>query len=252
MQGVPRGTGFETFEMLFIVVYSLLLRFNVLYQSSWLKGKTKYLVYLLIVLTLVFFLIKLSYRYSGEIVNVNVSSSLRFDEESFIAQYMPWLSPVLINLSAYFLFGLYFISTTINEIWLNGTIEGFLSGIIPFGNQVFGFGDNYTQILCGKFIDCGVAWPPHAMTIIRYTGIILYFALIGLLGKYSYLCFRKALNGSPRHAVFLFVITYEMFSICVGNFVFISSGNTIALLILIISKYIKTETFFWKIVKNNE
>ena len=216
------------------------------------KRKNKYLGYLLIVLNLSFFLINLSYRYSGEIVNVNVSSSLRFDEESFIAQYMPWLSPVLINLSAYFLFGLYFISTTINEIWLNGTIEGFLSGIIPFGNQVFGFGDNYTQILCGKFIDCGVAWPPHAMTIIRYTGIILYFALIGLLGKYSYLCFRKALNGSPRHAVFLFVITYEMFSICVGNFVFISSGNTIALLILIISKYIKTETFFWKIVKNNE
>lgn len=233
--GVSRGTSFESFELLILIAVSVLIRSKVLYNKSWLTGRLKFAIYILSFLAVLYFVISKSMRYGGEIIFTNPTSSLRYNPDSFISQNIPIIALITNNLSGYFVFGLYFSAVVINQIWLNNGIKGIILSLIPFGPQFSPDGNSYRDILCGKIIDCGASWIPDSMIFIYNLGLIIYFLLIFLLGKFFHICYNQVINGSIKHSISLLFIILFMFSLPVGNFITASSSIIIVLFINILS-----------------
>ena len=232
--GISRGTSFEAFEILLIILYSVLNRASYFEGKSWVSGRTKYLTYSFIMLGILYFIISKSMRYEGDIIFTDVTETLKVDKSSFIIQYLPVLGLLLNNISGYFLFGPFFISSAITNIWLS-SVSGFLSILFPFGTVLFGLGDSYRKIICENFIDCGAAWVPDSMVLIGNIGIIGYVLVVMFLGFLSSKCYEKTNVGSLKHSLVLFIIVLVMFSLPIGNFITASSASVLVVVIAIFS-----------------
>lgn len=236
LKGFSRGTSFENFQVLFIIVFSFLFRFSYIYNSSWIKGKTKIVLYSLIALSAFSFIFAKSLRYSEELLiyNKNVTSTLLYSNNHFVAQHFPFLSNLLMDFAGYFLFGLYVISNAFESVLLNGTFKGFIATLLPFGLQITNYGESYREFLCGNVIDCGVAWIPDSLIILQSLGLIVFVTFIHFVGKIAYLSFIRSMNGELWFAILLYVIVYFMFSLPVGNFLTVSSAIILSILFLLI------------------
>lgn len=239
LKGISRGTSFENFQVLFIIVYSILFRFSYLHKSSWIKGKSKVVLYSLITLSTFSFIFSKSIRYSDDlsIYDKSVTSTLIYDRNHFIAQYFPLLGSLLMDFAGYFLFGLYVISNALNSVLLNGTFKGILATLLPFGLQITDYSDSYRDFLCGNVIDCGAAWIPDSLIIIQNLGLFIFIPLIYIIGKIAYLSYIRAMKGELWFAILLYIIVYFMFSLPVGNFITASSSIILSILFLLICYY---------------
>lgn len=237
--GISRGTSFELFEVLFLLIYCLLFRFRYLYSSSWFTGKTKIIIYSLIALSIYAFIFSKSLRYSGDTstFSTSITNTLVYDPDHFIAQHFPVLTNILMNLGGYFLFGMYAIANALNRVLLNGTLSGFFAANFPYGLQIANYGDSYKDLLCNEFIDCGVAWIPDSLNILQSTGLIIFFLMLFILGKVARIAYFRAINNDLWFSIILYVITYFMFSLPVGNFLTASSATILSILFLLITYY---------------
>lgn len=249
--GMARGTSFENFEIIMLLVYTILLREKIIYNRNWFGQKSKYVIFTLLILGGFYFMLSKSLRGTGEILQVGrITNEMIYDPQAIVSIVSQKLSLVLHGFSGYFLFGMYFSSISIYTIWFS-SVEGFLSLFIPKGVLFLGLGKSYNEIVCSKVIDCGAAWSPDVTKMIDNMGLILFVFFIVLLAKISLRLYKNLLDGSIISALLLYTMVLFFFSLPVGNFVTASSSIIIAIVLCIsvknfavfnsIHKYLKAE-----------
>ena len=237
--GMARGTSFENFEIIMLVIYTALAREKLINHRNWFGSKSQYLITIFLLLAGFYFILSRSLRGTGELLEVSrVTNEMVYDPKAFISVYDQKLSLVLHSFNGYFLFGIYFSSVTINTIWLS-SFKGFLSVLIPKGVYLFGIGESYNDIICTKVIDCGAAWSPDITKLFDNLGLILFVCLIVVVAKLSLRFYVRMLNGSIISTVLLYVIVLFFFSLPVGNFVTASSSIIIAIVLSILINNLK-------------
>ena len=237
--GMARGTSFENFEIIMLVIFTVLVREKLINDRNWFGSKAQYLIAIFLLLGGFYFIFSKSLRGTGDILAVErVTNEMVYNPDSFISVYTQKLSLALHGFNGYFLFGIYFSSVTMYAVWFS-SFKGFLSILIPKGAYLFGIGESYNEIICSKVIDCGAAWSPDVTKLIDNLGLILFTCLIVIVAKLSLRFYNRMLNGSIISTVLLYVVVLFFFSLPVGNFVSASSSIIIAIVLSILVNNLK-------------
>ena len=107
--GMARGTSFENFEIIMLVIYTALAREKLINHRNWFGSKSQYLITIFLLLAGFYFILSRSLRGTGELLEVSrVTNEMVYDPKAFISVYDQKLSLVLHSFNGYFLFGIYF------------------------------------------------------------------------------------------------------------------------------------------------
>lgn len=225
---IARGTSFELFETGIVLIYLLFQRNKLLNIHSQFGLKTKVLLFTSVII--LFFVFGFNVDLRGEMDCV--TREYCFDKKTFLSINFPSFSKTIFSLSGYFIFGTYFIASVLKFHVLTG-INPFLSFLFPKGLLLFNYGSSYSDLICNRNIDCGVAWIPEIIQLITYFGFIGGGVFLFLLGRLSVFLYSRAYN-SISYSILLFYVFFYMISLPVGNFISTSSSNVIAIFIAII------------------
>ena len=234
--GIARGTNFEMFEIAFLAIYCYWTRKATQTQK---RKRIILMVVGTLFCVLAFDLVITMRGMHGN--HVWISQEIYTDENSEIVHVFPAFSKIIGRLGAYFSFGTFFTSYYFNH-FLFDNIGNFIAGLIPFGNlMVEDILPNTTstahlQSLC---------WTPDIFFVIKYFGVmggVIVYSILGIL--YNRLQILTDKNEKDAFVEMLkFFVIYEMFSMPIGNFVWISSPTRITFLLtlfeLIIGRRIK-------------
>lgn len=230
-----RGTSFELFELILIILYSFLLKIQLKQKKIKVPFKNIFQITSIALISLSYFIISISKRYGIESI---IESDFEFincttnefciDKNSLLFKLTPAFSIALFQVANYFIFGIYFSSKLIGGVVFS-SIEGLLSILVPNGSILF-FEKSYKNLICNNIIDCGVNWIPDVTTLLMNFGIIGTLLIVFLLGKYSIKVFEKISEGSLLGSLLLFYIICFMISLPSGNFITSSSSNQLCIL----------------------
>ena len=226
--GISRGTSFELFELFIIFLFAYISRRYLIDKNERIQIKTLFNVFILGTVLIFYFFYNISIR-MGDLFDF--SSSSNFDKGAFIYSVSRPIALALYSLHDYFLFGLYFNSTLILNLWL-ASFSGFISVLIPNGIKVFGIDDNYRDFV-GKIIDLGAKWNPDSSIYIDLNGIIFTLIFIFFIGRFSRTIFRK-ISSNLAALCLLFFVFYIFVSLPIGNFISNSSANIISIILSLI------------------
>ena len=208
---LARGTFFEVLELVLLFIFGLLNFWTVRLTKSQLVSY----VFLGLLACLLIYLFYLNIELRGsqkfcvtETICLNSNSSLVY-KISFI-------------LSGYFVFGLYFTGVT------------FLFAVDKFGVSALLFGLQETdkselrEMICERVIDCGVTWHPEYSVLFGSYGFFTSLLIIYFVG-FVFGVIQKSWLRSQ--SLFYLVLGYfsvlRIFSFFIGDFVFVSSSNTV-------------------------
>ena len=237
--GMSRGTSFENFESLVLLIFSLLVRSKIIYNKNTFTKSQIIAVSVVVVILGGYFIISKALRSSGEAFSKlsGPSSTLRYNPDHWIMHLSPNVGKVALNFTGYFTFPIYFTSELFWKIWsesLSGMMAAFLPGVASWVLNL----TDYRKALENLGVDTGACWNPDCTTAIFYLGVPLFFLLSYYLGKYSSKFYDKSVvNRDVGYTLFLYIIVYEMISFPVGNFLVISSANKIVLLCVFVVVY---------------
>lgn len=215
--GVGRGTFFEVFEVLMVVLYGWSLR----------AGKFRIRHFVLVgsigIIFLALFISNTIRRYPD--VEAYFSSSCATSMYCF--DYFGidfYLEYVFYLLSTYFSMGIFLVSNYVS-ILFGGEV---LWSILPLVSMA-GFGvyeGGLEKYLCSAYVDCKAVWMPELITWIAFFGFLLVFPFAWLIVA---IVPRVELYLMRRSSVFSFPVLYLIFlymiSIPVGKFWSVSSQN---------------------------
>lgn len=226
---MARGTGFEYFELLFLVWYCFVLRSPSL-RGGRSIGFAKIFVVVLSILFLFIFLKGFTSRYDSELLIECATTKICIDTGSFWFSVSDSLGLLTYTLSGYFTFGIYFMSVFVESLFGAGVADP-VYYFVPLNVLVL---DSIRVNLCGRFLDCGVAWVPDAISYVEYFGVPLFFLCVYGLGRLSFYFLMKAKRQFEfLHLAILYYCVLVMFSMPVGNFISASVPNLIILLSLL-------------------
>ena len=233
MVGMARGTSFENFELLILLIFSTLIRTRIIDNRNF---YTKSQIIKLMLLTGVIgsaFIVSKALR-SADISTIieleGPTSTLSYDNSSVIMSTFPLVGKIALSFSGYFTFGLYFTSEVFWKIWA-GSANGLLGMLLPFVTPLLGEVDSYRITLVSMGVDCGACWDPDISGFSYFLGIPLVLFFIYKLGVLSAKAYNKmVVNHDVAYCLLLYLIVYEMISLHVGNFLVISSSNKILIL----------------------
>lgn len=210
---VARGTFFEVFECCFLVMFCFFLR-NA-FQLS--KSNVKNFFYLSFGALIIVYLFYLNIELRGVVVHCIVENICLGGDESFSYQ-------LLFILSGYFLWGLYFVGINVFYLANEGALFLFL-GIQEFDSTVI------RARLCSGDVKCGVTWHPDFSKLFSKFGILSFLVVFFHAAAAGVLLKVWSIGGSPFHLFFGFFMCLRIFSFFIGDFIFVSSSNTVFLLI---------------------
>ncbi|WP_203261144.1 hypothetical protein [Streptococcus uberis] len=217
--GTARGTNFEMFEIILLIIYILLKK-----RSSNLK---KYLVILsLISIAIIIFMNKVESR--GYTFDFIKTTDFYVENDSLLLSIFPFLPSILIPLYSYFGFGFYYCSTFISKVWLNN----FFSTIyysLPF--KSFNFFDN-VSVSVNKLIYVGPRWQPDFLTLSDNFGFLISFLLIYYFGFLT-----KKLQYFKGELIFYvteYIIFLQFTSLLVGKFLITSSSSLLLVVVVLL------------------
>lgn len=240
LSGVSRGTSFENFELLVITVFAILTSQKMKYGIDSFSHKQLVALGSILVLAGVYFVFSKSLRYDdySAVALMGPTSTLKFDPDAWIMSIIPSIGEAALSFSGYFVFPMYFTSEVFWNIAVP-SVEGLLSFILPImAPLTYNDPGAYRFTLERMGVDCGACWNPDVTTIIYYLGLPIYFVLSYLLGRIAVKQYNKGLNKKNiANTLLLFIISYEMLSLPVGNFLVISSANKISLFIVLYLVY---------------
>lgn len=230
---LARGTSFELFEILLLVVYSFFMSWKgkKIGANSFLKVTVTLLV---VIVSIIFFYNNISLRYGGQLADLCTSQVLCYSSDSLLSNISPALAYLSVKLSAYFAFGIYYVSYFF-EYFLSESNYGLFYILIPLNNLFFNI---EPEFLCAKDVDCGASWVPYSLNMFLLLGVILYFITIFLIGRTSQwlTCLLSSSNRlepvcalSLQYFIFMFMV-----SLPVGNFLVGSSANILSSLFLLV------------------
>lgn len=223
---IARGTSFEIFEILLIIIFCVGLR------GGWRVFNRKYFfVFLSAVFSLIIYSYNISSRYEFDEVDLCMTSVMCQDAGSAIYKISPVIGELTVKLSLYFSFGIYYLSKLI-DFYLSLGIEGLVLLTLPWGaglNPALA-----SAHMCKDLIDCGASWAPGFERVIYTLGLPGSLIFISLLGGFSRVLYIKAISGGVVSAALLYFIFLLMVSLPVGNFVTDSSSSMLSLFALLI------------------
>lgn len=221
--GIARGTNFEFFELVMIIIFSILYKFKV--KRIKIRLKTLIVIPILVILMIYIFYWGLTRR--GIIFKYYISRDVFYNPNGLIPLLFPFLSFVTLLIYGYFGFGFFYMSKFITEVWFS-SFENFIAGILPLGF----YATEQTSIttIMKKVVDIGARWHPDTALFIGnfgYLGLLLLCFLMGASCKY-FIKFR-----SSSSCFINYIILMQMISLPVGNFISTSSSNKLIVVSLI-------------------
>lgn len=220
---IARGTSFELFEIFLLLWMGLCFRQRKRTFSQFIRSKQFVFISVFSMVLLMFFNYSLSLRGDWACA----TQDLCIDESAVLYKISPSLGNISFNLSGYLTFGLFYSSTVISRIWL-ASPSSFIFGIFPYGFQFLSEASSFRTDVCGPLIDCGVAWRPDVMRIFFAAGFIGLMTITVFLGRQAMILYRSGvLQRNVVSACLLYFIILYMYSLPVGNFLFVSSSNTL-------------------------
>lgn len=224
--GFSRGTSFELFELSVLYIYAVIMRRSVRGYKKIIPFSLLMKLGVIVLLLSVYFVYNIQVRMGEE--NFDILNDPNFDKDSFIFLISPPLALILYSLYGYFVFGIYFTSTTITKLWF-GSIDGFLSMFIPRGMQLFQIDTDYRSFI-GNFIDLGAKWNADTVVFVERYGIVLFLLFMYFIG-FGFTQISRKIESNIGSTILLFYISYAMISLPVGNFISSSSANIVAILL---------------------
>ena len=226
--GVARGTNYEFFELIMIIIFVLLFK----QKPLKFKFPLKSLLIISILISVMIYIFYIGVSARGVKFNYFISNDVFYDSEGLLPAIMPFLSFVTIIIYSYFGFGFFYTATYISEVWFS-SFYNFIAGLIPMGYIVAG-GDSLQSIM-RTLVDIGPRWHPDTIGIINgfgYIGLLMFCFFIGFISKNI----QRSSVIKPIELLSLFIIFVQMVSLPVGNFVIVSSANQLIVILL---------TFYW-------
>jgi hypothetical protein len=226
--GISRGTSFELFELFLIFLFAFTSKKYLRDNKERLQIKTLFKIVVIAAVLIYYFFYNINIRMGDSFDYLDLPD---FDKGAYIYIISKPIALVLYSLYGYFLFGLYFNSTAILNLWIT-SFSGFISVLIPNGIKKIGIDNNYREFV-GKIIDLGAMWNPDSSVYIDSYGIIFTLIFIFLIGKFSNIIFRK-ISSNLAALCLLFFIFYIFVSMPIGNFISSSSANIISIILALI------------------
>lgn len=224
-----RGTSFELFELFLLIGFSLTIRGMIWQADTGSRRKSSVVLLALAVAFLALYSYNTSARFGASLSTYYcVTLELCKNPESFLYLVSPALGELSFLLAGYFSFGIFFSSSFISSIW-SSSLSNLLRGLFPFG-----FTGSYSirEGVCDRIIDCGSAWMPDSMVLLQYLGVVGLVALTFALGRIARLLTARATSVRDLYAAeALYFVVLAMFSLPVGNFLLISSSNTLSFIV---------------------
>lgn len=234
--GMARGTSFENFELLILLLFATLVRRKVIFKKSFYSRRQIISIFIIIAIVGTAFVVSKSLRSGGGSLEElrGPTDTLTYDSSSIIMSIFPIIGKIALSFSGYFTFGLYFTSELFWRIWIN-SVNGFLEMLFPFVAPYAERFSSYRLALTADGVDCGACWDPDLAGFSFYLGLPLLFVVIYILGVLSGKAYNKTLiNNDVGNCLVLYLIVYEMISLHVGNFLVVSSSNKIMLIMVIV------------------
>jgi len=213
--GLARGTAFEAFEIIILISFILFKKFGK-------KDRLRLFIYI-ICMALIFILY---FRFNLERRSIDMHllpMDIDYRPDSFIVKNLHGVSDILIMLFGYIGFGLFYIGSYIESIWINSPTQ-FIAGLVPFGYKLTGSSPPHDMMK--EIIDMGAHWHPDFVLFneyIGYVGVLILCFTFGIVIKKLY--YMKVDINILILAEFL--IAVQLLSLFVGNFILASTPSKI-------------------------
>ena len=229
---IARGTSFEIFEVLLFSIFTYFIYYGAHNRRVPLLLIVKISVLIIGSILIYNYNISLRYAETGRsIPTPGCSTSLCYDNGSFIAIYFPALAKLLFMLAGYFSFGFVYLGK-FHSFVIEYTPEALFLPIRFIDLRM------YPSFLCNNgSINCGVMWTPSLEKRLLTFSYFGFFVFIFILGKVSAFVLRCSCSEHrfTQHMVLYFHFLM-IFSLSVGNLFSISSNlimYTLSLLVII-------------------
>lgn len=223
--GITRGTNFEFFEFLFLIIFLILSsqKYNKIKIN-----KNMVIICIGIVLMITLYNSRISAR--GSEFNYYISKDVSYNQSNWITLLSPTLAFILLSIYGYFGFGFFYIGNFFSKVFIKspGTLFALF---LPNGFSILE-NESIMQIM-KRNIDIGAKWHPDIIIIIDKIGIIGLFLVCYLLGRLAKGIYKKYPQNCIKELT-LFNILLFMFSLPVGNFIFSSSSSILINFILLL------------------
>ena len=222
--GLARGTNFELFEVMCVLIYCVYLRWSRARRKK-ISPKMKLLIAAAAVFALLMFSFFLEARgFAG----TYVTDEIGYDPTKFLPTILPGIAILLTKMTGYFGFGFFYTTALFTRLFpAQPQLVG--ASMIPFGFQLFGVEIN-TEL--ARYISTGTNWRPDIVTIIGTVGFVGLFALMYLMGK----LYKKTQTDKERGLIchmLGYYVFLQMLSLPIANFILVSSANKICVAICI-------------------
>lgn len=223
--GIARGTNFELFELIILIIYIILLR----NKNKSIKISLKNVIFLFSSIISMLFIFYFSVAKRGMQFNDNNFREFVYNDDT-IFKYIPILPFASLLLYNYFGFGFVYLSIYFKSVW---NYKG-----ISFFRDLFPHAQNTLQNNMNQLIFLNTRWKPDVIIYINnygFLGLIIIIFFLALFLKYI----KKFGNTTLVHLTQL-ISLFQLISLPVGNFVFVSSATTLIVLFILF-------LWFWKI-----
>lgn len=224
--GLSRGTNFEMYMIFMLLSYCIL---NSLPQGADKKKNIKAIAIVGVLGVILVFVFRLVLTVRGSVFRNTVCTEISFNPDSAVAIFLPTITNIGLSVFSYLGYGIYAIGVTVSDIFL-GSITDAVAAMAPMG-RVFLLGQSFPELL-RETIDVGVRWVPDWVNFVDSLGLPLFLIFMFIFGR----CTAKILNSNlPKSlvdvcCVFIFL---QMISLPIGNFIFNSTPNVLAVLFTI-------------------
>lgn len=227
---IARGTSFEFFELLLLLWFCLSMRALRYETRKKFITVPKLILGCVGIAALMLYSYNISSRYSFGDVSECVTSDICLDKNSLLYFILQPIAELSFKLSGYFTFGIYYTSTLINSFMLDNHSNFFL---LTFPLAIFYNTNIAPSFLCGIFLDCGGIWIPDVTLYVLKVGFLYLFGFVYLIGFFVKRLTKEAFSSNYflPYAMLYFAFL-SLVSLPVGNFLTVSSANTLILLLV--------------------
>lgn len=226
--GVARGTNFEMFEFVLLIIYVIFLKQIRIDVKKYLS------VFFLIFIATIIFMNVIANRGGSSTAYFNISRDVFVNPNSFFVTNFSGITLLFLSIYSYFAFGFYYISIFIDKIWFSSFLS-MLTYLFPFGTSFMSESNIKTKIT--NILDIGTRWHPDSILLMNKVGLIgLIFCcfLLGCLCNY----FNNKKEVSSMDVILNFFVIFQMISFPIGNFIQVSSSSKIIIFMIVIYKLV--------------
>lgn len=226
--GLARGTNFEMFEFILLIIYIIFIK------QIKIDIKKYVGIFFLIFVAIIIFMNVIAHRGGNSAAYFNISRDVFVNSNSFLVSNFAGLTLLFLAIYSYFAFGFYYIAIFIDKIWFESFMSMF-TYLIPFGVN-FVSKENSKDTITG-ILDIGTRWHPDSILLMNKIGFIGLLVSCFLLG---WLCnfFNNKKELSSVDVILSFFIIVQMISFPIGNFIQVSSSSKIIICMIVIYKLV--------------